>query len=416
MATPTWVLALRQTVKDAGFRDGWSVLERRGRVGIQRSWQGPDGIRLKKSISTKINWAPGCTSAVLEVLTSLQSGIDRGLAIDEAAGLLLTQEATNSAHQRTEINWTGALEKWRKEKLAMGLKPRTFDRNDFYRMQHVLKRIANNHVENGKAFVRLAPFNPKGVEYPGGSVSRRVYVNTVCQFLQFCVEDLGFDEKWNPPVNRRKLKGGATNPNVETNKAANAGKAMPFPEQSIKPLMECFPDTSIGRQWRMATGLVICYGLRGVELNHLRFENGQLWCDYIKRNAVGQTKPRLLIGVDPEDMPGLSNQVLAEWVTGMITIPRAIRREDAEASLALSIYLERRPLWKEMKSAAIAQGRRLSIYSFRHRYSKALDTKGFGSRTSAVLMGHSRHTFEKHYADGEMNPEELMTQAASLLN
>lgn len=416
MATPTWVSALRHTVKDAGFREGWSVLERRGRVGIQRSWQGPDGIRQKKSISTQINWAPGCTSAVLEVLNRLKGGIDRGLSIDEAAGLLLTTEATNSTHQRSQIDWDAALEKWRKEKLSMGMKPRTFERNDWMRMQYVLKRVNSSHVENGKAFVRLAPFNPQGVEYPGGSTSRRCYVNTVCQFLQFCVEELGFDEKWNPPLSRRKLKGNNINPNIKgIDKPANSGKAIPFPEEAIKPLMESFPDTSIGRKWRLATGLIVCYGLRGVELNHLRFEDGQLWCDYVKRNSTGQTKPRILIGVDPEDMPGLSKQLLAEWLTGMTTIPRAIQREDAEASLSMSIYLGRRPLWVGMKKAAKEQGRRLSIYSFRHRYSKALDAKGFTARTSAVLMGHSRHTFETHYADGELNPQELLSQAAALL-
>ena len=58
--------------------------------------------------------------------------------------------------------------------------------------------------------------------------------------------------------------------------------------------MDSFPDTVIGQRWRMAVGFLICYGIRGVELNHLRWdpERNELWSNYIKVNKAGETKPR----------------------------------------------------------------------------------------------------------------------------
>lgn len=78
------------------------------------------------------------------------------------------------------------------------MKPSTFDSLDRKRMEYLLQRVALQRPENGKAFARLALFNSQGEEYPPRSSSRSQYVNTVCQFLEFCVEELDFDEKWMP--------------------------------------------------------------------------------------------------------------------------------------------------------------------------------------------------------------------------
>ena len=410
-----WVKALRQTIKDEGFREGWSVLNRRGRVQIQRSWTGPDGVRLKRGISTQIVWQRGCTSAVLATLAQLQRGLNRGLTLDEAAELLLTETA-ESSKQTTGINWASAVGKWKADKLSQGMKETTFDKTDGMRMKHVLRRVDRHRPENGKAFARLAPFNPKGEEYAPRSNSRRCYVNTVCQFLDFCVEELGFDEKWAPPNNRTKLKGGKGAESARGEKAPNSGKAIAFPEYAIKPLMESFPDTSIGRRWRLAVGFLICFGIRGVELRYLRWdhEKQEMWSDYVKVNKSGETKPRLLIPIDPEEMPGLSKSLLLEWTTGLTKLP-PLGADDGASSLAILIYLNRRPIWKQLRENTQKGGQRLSVYSFRHRFAKQLDLHRFQARSSAVLMGHSRVTFERSYGNRELSPEELKVQAASLL-
>ena len=415
-ATPARVTAMRQVIRSEGFHDGWSVMNRRERVQIQRSWVGSDNTRHKKGISTQIRWQEGCTSAVLAALTQVKAGLDRGLQLDEAAALLLTEEATASTHQRTGINWEAAVEKWRADKLSQGMKASTFDRLDRRRMEYVLQRVAHQRPENGKAFARLAPFNPQGEEYPPRSPSRSQYVNTVCQFLEFCVEELGFDEKWMPPASRRKLRGGkvAQSQRRDEDRQPNSGKAIPFPEEAIPSLMADFPDTRIGRQWRMAVGFLICFGIRGVELKYLRWEDGQLWSDYVKVNQAGETEPRILIGIDPVGMPGLSEQLIAEWTSGMTKMP-PMRTGDTNTSIAILTYLNRRPFWSALREDTMAKGRRLSIYSFRHRYAKTLDGQKFPTRSSAMLMGHTRATFEKSYGNSELSPQELINQAATLL-
>ena len=98
-AVESWVKALRDTIRDAGFRDGWSVLERRKRVQIQRTWRGPENERIRKGISTQIPWERGCTSAVLAAFDTLQRGLNHGLTLDEAYALLLVDPA-DERHQR----------------------------------------------------------------------------------------------------------------------------------------------------------------------------------------------------------------------------------------------------------------------------------------------------------------------------
>lgn len=382
--TASWVAALRRTVKDEGFRDGWSVLERRGRVQIQRSWLDADGARLKKGISTQITWAPGCTSAVLGALSQLQRGLNRGLTLDDAAALLLTEEATASTHQRSGLDWERALQQWRESKISSNdTSAATFDANDGRRLLHVLKRVRDMQPENGNAFARLAPMRPDGTAYTAGSRERRAYVDAVFQFLTYCVDELGFDEKWAPPTSRAKLKGKGSAKTPST--ANNAGKSIPLPESAIKPLLDSFPADAAGQRWRLAVGMIICFGLRGVELNYLQWRDGQLWCNYVKRTHKGETKPRLLVGIDPEDMPGLSQQLAMEWQTRTTELP-PLGSTDKAVSSAISTYLRRRPLWTQMKADAVAQGQRLSVYGCRHRYSKALDVKGFQARREAEYL------------------------------
>ena len=258
----------------------------------------------------------------------------------------------------------------------------------------------------------MAPFNPQGEEYPPRSPSRSQYVNTVCQFLEFCVDELGFDEKWSPPSSRRKLRGGrgAHSQRRSEDRQPNAGKAIPFPEDHIPALLDDFPKTRFGRQWRLAIGFLICFGIRGVELKYLRWEDGQLWSDYVKVNQAGETEPRILIGIDPAGMPGLSEQLIAEWTSGVTQMP-PMRATDSNTSIAILTYLNRRPFWSALRKSTMEKGRRLSIYSFRHRYAKTLDAQKFPTRASAMLMGHTRATFEKSYGNSELSPNEATPTA-----
>ena len=85
-----------------------------------------------------------------------------------------------------------------------------------------------------------------------------------------------------------------------------------MPEAAVKPLTKSFKDTAIGRRWRFAVGLLVCFGIRPWELNHLRVE-----CDYLRvmkgeRNSRKVIEPRICVGLDPEGMPGLSKMLLVQ--------------------------------------------------------------------------------------------------------
>ena len=50
---------------------------------------------------------------------------------------------------------------------------------------------------------------------------------------------------------------------------------------------------------------------------------------------------------------------------GLTKLP-PMGNDDSGASLAVLLYLNRRPIWKQLRENTQAEGRRLSIYSFRH--------------------------------------------------
>ena len=69
-----------------------------------------------------------------------------------------------------------------------------------------------------------------------------------------------------PPSSRRLGGGnGAQSQRRDEDRQPNAGKAIPFPEELVSSLMTGFPETRIGRQWWLAAGFLLCFGIRGVE-------------------------------------------------------------------------------------------------------------------------------------------------------
>ncbi|MGB1776753.1 MAG: hypothetical protein ACPHGV_10495, partial [Synechococcus sp.] len=109
-----------------------------------------------------------------------------------------------------------------------------------------------------------------------GSVQRRKKLQTVNQFLTFCCEYEGFSERWKPPVDYTERYLGRSDKTIQR---------YGVPEAAIKPLMESFRDTEIGRRWRFAVGLLVCFGIRPWELNHLRVEGDFLRVTKGKRNS-----------------------------------------------------------------------------------------------------------------------------------
>lgn len=403
MVTASWVRNLRGSVADAGFDAGWSVLERRGKVQVQHSWLGADGNRQKATAMLPIPWEKGCTSAVIEAITALDKALKSGQSLSDAAGLL----NRSTAHQRVGLNWQEAAARFRDHKLSSGkvTSERRFDQNDGKNLKKLLGFIADRKPQSGTEIAKLATLGADGTALNPGT-GRSTQVNTCFQFLDYCISELGFDERWAPPRNRAAFKGTVTA--KLPSKHHNAGKAAPIPEAAIPTLLEGIPDP----RWRLAVGLIICFGLRGVELKYLEQRDGQLWTTYCKRTSKGETKPRPLVGLDPELMPGLSAQLQVELISGITALP-PLGNTDDQASAAVNTYLRRRKVWQDLKAQADANGEKLSTYSFRHRYAAAADGRGFSDRDASALMGNSRQTFVAHY--GEFTRvEELLARAAEL--
>ena len=168
--------------------------------------------------------------------------------------------------------------------------------------------------------------------------------------------------------------------------------------------MESFPDTQAGKSWRLAVGLLACFGLRPWELKFLEVEGSFLRVTEGKRNSRRQSDPRIVMGIDPEGMPGLSQQLLLELSTGTTKLP-ALGTQMGHVGNATNAYLERQPFWKQLKAAAKEKGEVLASYSFRHRYAYAADRIGLNDREICQFMGNNRITYVQHYGTNARESE-----------
>ena len=192
-------------------------------------------------------------------------------------------------------------------------------------------------------------------------------------------------------------------------RAAVAGKRQKnkkdaAPEEALQPLMASFPETPAGKSWRLAISLLACFGLRPWELNFLEVEGRFLRVTEGKRNSRRQSDPRIVMGIDPEGMPGLSQQLLLELSSGITKLPALGTRPD-QAGNMVNYYLERQPFWKELKASAKAKGEVLASYSFRHRYAYAADRIGLNDREICQFMGNNRMTYVQHYGTNARESE-----------
>lgn len=396
---------MRGVIRDEGFREGWSVMDRRGKVQVQYSYLEPDLVTRKKSTTVlPIAWQKGCTGEVLDALRKIRDSMQssqKGLA--DAAELLTKR----SAHQRIGLNWVQAAERFKQYKLQCGdiSSDRRFELTHGKRLRKLFQHMAAKPPQTGTEIVELATLDFRGdILNPGAG--RDTQVNTCFEFLDYCIEELGFDSRWEPPRKRAKYKGKKTAKLPSKHK--QAGKKAPIREADIKPLMDGIGNA----KWRLAIGMMVVYGLRGVELKYLKVRDGVLWTDYVKRNQRAETKPRPLVGIDPEGMPGLTQQLFLEFTTGVTSLP-AMGNHDDQTSRMILQYLDRQPVWLRLKQAAADRGEAYATYSLRHRYAAAADRAKFTDREASALMGNSRATFVAHY--GEFTRiEELLQRAAEL--
>ena len=414
MAAERWVQTLRDSVADAGFADGWSLIQRNGKVQVQHSWLEPGGTRKKATAMLPIAWERGCAAEVISALNVVQKAMANGRTLKDAVKVIGKQATTTDGG----LDWDAAFEEFKATKVGGVVS----DEHGFHRTYGMTWRalrlaMDERSPENASQFLQYAINSAQKdaegnwIPLPQGSVYRRRKVQVVKAFLEFCRDELGFEERWHPPANTKKYVGIAPRAAVAGKRQKNKKDAIP--ESALKPLMESFRDTEPGRSWRLAIGLLACFGLRPWELKFLEVDGRFLRVTEGKRNSRKQSDPRIVMGIDPEDMPGLSQQLLLELSSGSTRLPSLGTRPNQVGNMT-NDYLRSNPFWRELKAAATEKGEVLASYSFRHRYAYAADRIGLNDREICQFMGNNRMTYVQHYGTNARESE-LMAAAERVL-
>ena len=172
-----------------------------------------------------------------------------------------------------------------------------------------------------------------------GSRSRQIARQSLTNFLTFAVARQGFPKVWQPPVHEREARA-----------AKRDGRALS--DAQIIRLVDELPDTSAGHRWRFAVQLLATFGLRPEELRFLKFEDGELKCNYRKAAGPGRrTPPRRLYPLMVRDGDG--NPVdwhLADRLAAGESLPPLGQRGKGAEALRTSLVRQPAVNWCRMRS------------------------------------------------------------------
>lgn len=367
--------------------EGWTVRDIRGR--IQLSVRFADGQRT--SLVLDLPWAGSSQADLLATAATLKTlMLEKSLGLREAYGLLASAEGTQT--QAGELNWPEVVRRFGAFKVGSGaVKPSNW--HEMYQpvMQQVLAALsAQPRPVNSKVLMERL------VEAHGGdpgSRGRQLRMQYTAQLLRFAVNECAAPQRWEPSANLKPYVG-----------IRGKGRELttPIKDHQVVRLLAGIENA----KWRTAVGLVACFGLRGVELAYVQGRGDLLHCSYRKRTerCPEGTKPRDIIGLDPDDLAGLSSNLLAQLAEqGNAALPDSVTRSE-RAGQALGQFLARQPIWRALVEETASTpstdgaGQSLVPYSLRHGYAlRAHEVFGHSPRVTAALMGHSLKTHSDTY-------------------
>ena len=384
-----WEKQIQSAIKKE-HRFGISVRNKKGKCCIQRYYK---DINKKYSAVIPINWENGQLLPILNAVNEIiKIQNNSGCNLKEAVKILFP------VNENTPItNWEFLKDEYKKyKKESKNIKDSTW--NGVYMV--TLKRILIMMDDDlppvtGKGILERLMYNDDGsLTVSKGRVKR---IETAKSFLEWCVYRKGLDERFLPPntLDLKELKGVG----ARKDESNNSGKAERIEDDQLLLLLDSFPDTESGRRWRLATGLLICFGLRCVELRYCKVKEDLLEVSYSKVSSKGQTKPRLVEGLSPVERPYLHEELLLQMTTGVTALP-PLGSEDKHAARSFIRVLQRNKFWKKLEADAAAVGKTISTYSFRHQYCyRGAVMGGLDADFLAENMGHSLDTHMKSYRD-----------------
>ena len=380
-----WARSLRDQVKALG--SGWGVKEDRGRVRLRLRRPGSGD----QSITLDFQWsrfdAPDAYVRARNIYGLVEG---EGLTLRQAADVA----AGKAPKVASEIDWSGAVARFREQKLHHGttVKPQTWAGGYEPVLTDAVALLTGRNPPTTPADLIDAVIR----RWEPGSRTRQQRARNLAQFLTYCVGRERFPAIWQPPLSLKDHIG-------RKPASADAGGSDPISDQEILNLIASFPDDEPGRRWADAIRLLAELGLRPVELLFLSVRTepttgrGYWWCSYQKRAGGGVTKPRRLWPLPLVDSDGSIQEwhLMQRWQAGLLRLPEMT--EDTRVALRVNQYLRRRPTWLSIVASAEARGEKVASYSFRHSFSVRGHQRGIDSGSMALAMGHSLEVHCRSY-------------------
>lgn len=378
--SPKWVARLR-----GACPKGWSVKESRGsiRLSVRSGAGGTNGVSKTLPIAWAADTVVEATALITRLHDSVEAGIDLADALDREFGSV---PATAPA---SATRWPELMEKFHDDLITLNqISDTTWKRGYVPYLNLALDLLTGSS----------APVNAKGLvsevvkTWPDKPGERFKTVFALRKFLDFCVEDHHMPAaSWTLTDRASKaLKGPASK---------RRSVACPSDVEILR-LLNSLPKTAAGKRWWNAIALMALYGLRPVEVNsvvvrmHPNTGEPALYCPRVKVNAKGSTDPRWLMPLPLTDSTG--EQV--DWnLVGAMVINQFELPDLVGNKYALRTFLDRQPVWVELKKQYEETGEWLRGYSFRNSFSLRGHRAGRRSEPMSLAMGHSLQTHIDSY-------------------
>lgn len=387
-SAPLWVKRLRGVVR-AAHGQGWILREHRGarntgeragkRTQITRCWA--DGTR--SSATLPILWQASSAPALLSVVERLQTLTEEhNLPLAKAAELIRLQDGGSTASSVREgaVDWPVVVGRFRQHLITSGqIQQRTWERRYVGHMQEALDALQGKRApRTGLELVeRLIELNAH--RCPPGGAGRFHRASHVGGLLDFAVDRCGAPERFRSPSRKQRQE-------LIGRRLAPEEPSTPLLDDQALRVYRAIPDP----KWRLAFGLLVCFGLRPCELPACRPENGALRVQGIKRNQSGVSKDRLVQALDPKGARGMGRELLALLEErGVDALPH--RTVAAYWGTRMRDQLMKLPEWLAVLEEAESTGQgKVVVYSTRHGFAhRGTMTYGLMPRVLAQLMGHT---------------------------